>query len=125
MASCMHGRIRMPIKVKQSQAQIKAAIAEYIETKKGYAVVTNIAGIPVKGSRKIYRKNMEMSGLGDVISCVGGVFIQFEVKKSVKEKLRPSQAEHKYRLELAGGLYYQVTCLDDAIEILSKRRFRA
>ena len=110
---------------KQTQAQIKADIAEYIELKGGYAVVTNISGIPVKGKPEIYRKNPEMSGLADVISCIGGIFIQFEVKKTAKEKLRDSQGDHKYRLERGGGVYYQVTGLDEVIEILSKRRFRA
>ena len=54
---------------------------------------------------------------------------QLEVERlkaaTEKEKLRESQEDHKYRLERAGGLYYQVTCLDDVIEIVSKRRFRA
>lgn len=109
-----------------TQAEIKADIAEYIELKGGYAVVTNISGIPVgKPENRIYRKNPEMSGLGDVISCIGGIFIQFEVKKTAKEKLRDSQEDHKYRLEKSGGLYYQVTGLDEVIEILNKRRFRA
>jgi len=108
-----------------TQAQIKADIAEYIELKGGYAVVTNISGIPVgKPSDRIYRKNPEMSGLADVISCIGGIFIEFEVKKTAKEKLRDSQEDHKYRLERVGGLYYQVTSLDEVIEIVSKRRFR-
>ena len=108
-----------------TQAQIKADIAEYIELKGGYAVATNISGIPIKGKPDVYRKNPEMSGLGDVISCIGGMFIQFEVKKTQKEKLRDSQEEHKYRLERAGGLYYQVTSLDEVIEILENGRFRA
>ena len=108
-----------------TQAQIKAGIAKYIELKGGYAVVTNISGIPVKGKPSVYRKNPEMSGLADVISCIGGIFIEFEVKKTAKEKLRDSQEDHKYRLEKAGGLYFQVTGLDEVIEILSKRRFRA
>jgi len=112
--------------VKLTQAQIKADIAEYIELKGGYAVVTNISGIPVGNPKdKIYRKNPEMSGLADVISCIGGMFIEFEVKKTAKEKLRDTQEDHKYRLERAGGLYYQVTSLDEVIEILEKRRFRA
>ncbi|MCK4784647.1 MAG: hypothetical protein KAV87_12915 [Desulfobacteraceae bacterium] len=111
--------------MKLTQAQIKADIKEYIELKGGYAVVTNISGIPIKGKPEIYRKNPEMSGLGDVISCIGGIFIQFEVKKTAKEKLRDSQEDHKYRLERSGGLYYQVTSLDEVIEILEKRRFRA
>ena len=110
---------------KQTQAQIKADIAEYIELKGGYAVVTNISGIPVKGKPEIYRKNPEMSGLADVISCIGGIFIGFEVKKTQKEKLRDSQEDHKYRLEKAGGHYYQVTSLDEVVAILNKRRFRA
>ncbi len=110
---------------KPTQAQIKADIAEYIELRGGYAVVTNIAGIPVKGKPNVFRKNPEMSGLGDVISCIGGAFIQFEVKKTAKEELRDSQEDHKYRLERSGGIYHQVTCLDDVIKILEKRRFRA
>ncbi len=101
--------------MKPTQAQIKADIAEHIELKGGYAVVTN----------RIYRKTPEMSGLGDVISCIGGIFIQFELKKTPKEKSRDSQEDHKYRLERAGGKYYQVTSLDDVIEIVKKRRFRA
>jgi len=110
------------MKIKPTQAQIKAAIAEWIEWNGGYAVVTNISGIPIKGGLGGFRKNPEMSGLADVICCWGGIFIQFEVKPDEKEKLRKEQGEHKYRLERAGGLYYQVTCLDDVIKILSKRR---
>lgn len=104
-----------------TQAQLKALIAEWIEFNGGYAVVTNIAGIPV-GKGKAFRKNPEMSGLADIICCWGGLFIQFEVKRTDKEKLRPEQEEHKYRMERANGLYYQVTSLDQVIEILSKRR---
>ncbi len=111
--------------LQMTQAQIKKSIAEYINLKGGYAVVTNISGIPIKGKPGVFRKNPDMSGLADVISCVGGMFIQFEVKRTEKEKLRDSQVEHKLRTEHAGGLYYQVTCLDDVIQILSKRRFRA
>lgn len=32
--------------MKQTQASLKASIAEYIELKGGYGVVTNISGIP-------------------------------------------------------------------------------
>lgn len=112
-------------RIKPTQAEIKRDIAQYIELKGGYAVVTNISGIPIKGKPEIYRKNPEMSGLADVISCIGGIFIEFEVKKTAKEKLRDTQEDHKYRLERAGGKYYQVTSLDEVIEILEKRRFRA
>ena len=112
-------------RINPTQAEIKRDIAEYIELKGGYAVVTNISGIPIKGKPEIYRKNPEMSGLADVISCIGGIFVAFEVKKTMKEKLRDSQEEHKYRLERGGGLYYQVTGLGQVIEILEKRRFRA
>jgi len=115
---------RCPIKP-PTQAQVKADIAEYVELRGGYAVVTNISGIPVKGKPNVFRKNPEMSGLGDVICCIGGIFIQFEVKRTAKEKLRDSQEDHKYRLERAGGKYFQVTSLDEVIGILSKRRFRA
>jgi len=112
-------------RINPTQAEIKRDIAEYIELRGGYAVVTNISGIPVKGKPEIYRKNPEMSGLSDVISCIGGIFITFEVKKTAKEKLRTEQEDHKYRLERSGGYYYQVTGLNEVIEILSKRRFRA
>ncbi len=111
--------------MKQTQASLKASIAHYIETMGGYGVVTNISGIPIKGRPDVYRKNPEMSGLGDVLCCWGGLFIQFEVKKTSKEKLRDSQEDHKYRMERAGGKYYQVTSLDEVIEILKKRRIRA
>lgn len=106
--------------MKQTQAQLKASIAKYIELMGGYGVVTNIAGIPIKGKPSVFRKNPEMSGLGDVLCCWRGSFLQFEVKKTAKEKLRDSQEDHKYRLERSGGLYYQVTTLDEVIEILTK-----
>jgi len=35
-----------------------------------------------------------------------------------------AQKDHKYRLERGGGLYFQVTSLDEVIEILSKRRVK-
>jgi len=107
--------------VKPTQAQLKASIAEYIELKGGYGVVTNIAGIPIKGRPDVYRKNPEMSGLGDVLCCWGGRFLQFEVKRTSREKLGASQEEHKHRLERAGGKYYQVTSLDEVMEILNER----
>jgi hypothetical protein len=103
---------------KLTQAQIKADIAEFIELMGGYAVVVNVAGIPIKGKPEVYRKNPEMSGIGDVVSCIKSLHIQFEVKSSEDEPLRVAQEEHKYRLERAQGRYYQVTSLDDVIEIL-------
>lgn len=112
-------------RINPTQAEIKRGIADYIELKGGYAVVTNISGIPVRGKPEVYRKNPDMSGLADVISCIGGIFIEFEVKRTQNEKLRDSQEDHKYRLEKAGGHYYQVTGLDEVIKILEKRRFRA
>lgn len=108
--------------MKSTQAQIKASIAQYVELQGGYGVVTNIAGIPIKGDRGSYRRNKEMSGLGDVLVCWGGLFLQFEVKRTSQEELSDGQKEHKRRLEHAGGIYYQVTCLDEVIEILKKRR---
>lgn len=106
---------------KLTQAQIKADIAEYIELKGGYAVVTNISGVRVgKSSDNTFRKNHEMSGMADVISCIDGTFMAFELKRTAKEKLREAQKDHKYRLERADGLYFQVTSLDEVIEILAK-----
>jgi len=104
-----------------TQAQTKQAIAQWIEYHGGYAVVTNISGIPIKGKPNVFRKNPDMSGLGDVICCWKGRFLQFEVKRTVKEKLREAQDDHKYRLEKAGGVYFQVISVDDVIEILSLR----
>lgn len=103
-----------------TQAQTKKAIAQWIELHGGYAVVTNISGIPIKGKPNVFRKNPEMSGLADVICCWKGQFYQFEVKKNTHEKLREAQHEHRYRMQRAGGFYYQVVDVDDVIHILGR-----
>lgn len=104
-----------------TQAQTKKAIAQWIEVHGGYAVVTNIAGIPIKGNPYVLRKNPEMSGMADIICCWNSQFFQFEVKKTLKEKLKDAQKEHKYRLQRSGGFYYQVVSLDDVIQIFLDR----
>jgi len=101
-----------------TQAQTKKAIAEWIEYHGGYAVVTNISGIPIKGKLNVFRKNPEMSGLADVICCWRSQFFQFEVKKNAKEKLSYAQEDHRFRLLRAKGFYYQVVDVDDVIHIL-------
>ncbi len=103
-----------------TQAQTKKAIAEWIEYNGGYAVVTNISGIPIKGKPNVFRKNPEMSGLADVICCWKGQFLQFEVKKNTKEKLSYAQEDHRFRLIRAEGFYYQVVDVDDVIDILGR-----
>jgi len=112
------------LKPQGKQSQIKASIAEWIEWNGGYAVVTNISGIPIKGDFSRMRKNPEMSGLGDVICCWYGVFHEFEVKPNRKAKLDPDQLDHKHRIERGGGFYHQVVSVDDVIAILTARRDR-
>ena len=112
----------MTQKPRGKQSQIKASIAEWIEWNGGYAVVTNISGIPIKGDFSRMRKNPEMAGLGDVISCWYGEFHQFEVKPTDKAQLDPDQLDHQHRTERGGGFYHQVVSVDDVIRILEARK---
>lgn len=107
-----------------TQAQDKATLAEWIEWNGGYGVSVNVSGIPIKGNLGKFRKNPEMSGMGDVLCCWGGIFIYFEFKRPKNDSLREAQEQHRERLERAGGLYFQLSTVDEGIEILKKRRRR-
>jgi len=98
-----------------TQADTKRAIADYVNHHGQYAVIINIAGIPIKGDYTRLRKNPEMSGLGDVLICWLGQMIQVEVKRNKKESLRKAQEEHERRSTNAKGLWWTVTGIDDFI----------
>ena len=97
---------------KPTQAQVKRAIADYVNASGGKATVINVAGIPIKGNIKILRKNKDMSGMGDVLICWRSKYLEVELKKP-KQKLDPDQEERKIEVERAGGEYWCVDGFDD------------
>ncbi len=107
-----------------TQAQLKSSIADWLNLKGAYAVVINVAGIPIKGDITKYRKNPAMEGMGDIIGCWGSLFFAIETKKRPKEKLREKQEEHEERIHRASGIYLKVTTIDEVIDFFSKRRTR-
>lgn len=103
-------------KIKENQAQVKSAIAEYINyLSGGVAWVINVSGVPVKGNPHIMRKNPEMKGLADVLGCYRGRFLFIEVKLP-GDKEDPDQEEKRLAVEASGGITLLVKSVDDVTE---------
>ena len=103
-----------------TQADTKRAIADYVNHRGQYAVVINVAGIPIKGDYTKLRKNPDMSGMKDVLICWYGQFIAVEVKRHTKEALRKAQEVHRVRVLKAKGIWWTVTGVDDFIERIER-----
>lgn len=73
-------------------------------------------------SKKIYHINVFGSGRSakgapDIIACVGGQFVGFELKVGTND-MQPDQEIHKIRIERSGGLHYMPYSLDEFINIV-------
>ena len=60
-----------------------------------------------------------MSGLPDIICCINGIFVAFEVKTNTG-KLSELQKIAIRRIKEAGGVVFVARCLDDVKSILSE-----
>jgi hypothetical protein len=73
-------------------------------------------------SRGIYYLNLYgdgMSGRGkpDLIACIGGRFVAFELKVGANQ-MSDAQKIHKLRIERSGGLHFSPYTLEEFIRIV-------
>ncbi len=72
--------------------------------------------------KKIYYINIHGSGWGakgapDLITCINGKFVAFELKVG-DNGMQPDQKIHKKRIKANGGLHYCPRNLDEFINII-------
>lgn len=77
-------------------------------------------------AKKIYHINIHGGGWGakgapDLIACVNGRFIAFELKVGSND-MQADQIIHKRRIERSGGKHYTPYTLDEFIKILEDNR---
>lgn len=78
--------------------------------------------IAVLRDRGIYYLNLYgdgMSGKGkpDLIACINGLFVAFELKVGANN-MQEDQRVHKRRIERSGGLHYTPYTLEEFIKIV-------
>lgn len=75
-------------------------------------------------SKGIYYINIHGSGWGakgspDLITCINGKFVAFELKVGDNE-MQPDQRIHKRRIEKNGGQHYCPRTIDEFIKIIGR-----
>lgn len=78
-------------------------IIDFLQFYGFYAARINIGGINIGGDK--YRTSGSTKGVADVISCINGRFVQFEVKAG-KDRPREAQLEQQRLTTAAGGFYF-------------------
>jgi Holliday junction resolvase len=58
-------------------------------------------------------------GVPDLIACIGGRFVSFELKVG-KNDLEPAQRIHRDRIIKSGGLHFSPRSLNEFIRIVNK-----
>lgn len=67
----------------------------------------------------LYGDGMSGKGKPDIIACINGKFIAFELKVGTND-MQDDQKIHKLRIERNGGLHYSPYTLSEVVEIIEK-----
>ena len=65
----------------------------------------------------LYGDGMSGKGKPDIIACINGLFVAFELKHG-KNNMQDDQKIHKLRIERSGGLHYSPYTVAEFIEIV-------
>ena len=65
----------------------------------------------------LYGDGMSGKGKPDIIACIGGRFVCFELKVG-KNDMQDDQKVHKIRIERSGGLHFSPYTLSEFISIV-------
>ena len=65
----------------------------------------------------LYGDGMSGKGKPDIIACINGLFVAFELKHG-KNNMQDDQKIHKLRIERSGGLHYSPYTVAEVIEIV-------
>ena len=101
------------MKPQPKESLIQSAILAYLSARRIYAIRVN------SGRIKIDRRLIKLGDAGtpDIIACVAGAFIGFEVK-SATGKVTELQAECHERIARSGGVVFVVRSVDDVRDAL-------
>lgn len=92
-------------KVKRLEKDIQGEILDYLKS------LSFVYVIKVHSATK--------SGIADVITCIGGAFVTFEIKRSSKEKATELQIYNAKKVTRTGGLACVVYDLDQVKHIVA------
>ena len=67
----------------------------------------------------LYGDGMSGKGKPDLIVCLGGRFVAFELKYGLNN-MQDDQKIHKIRIERSGGLHFSPYSLDEFIQIVER-----
>lgn len=105
------------IKFKQSEAEVKRAVFEYLEMRGYFWWPTNTVGVydPIK---KLHRRPPKWfkAGVPDANLIKDGVYYALELK-STTGKQSKEQEEFELKVDLNGGRYYIIRSVADLIDI--------
>lgn len=65
----------------------------------------------------LYGDGMSGKGKPDIIACINGKFVAFELKVGSND-MQDDQRIHKARIEKSGGLHYTPYTIDEFIQIV-------
>lgn len=65
----------------------------------------------------LYGDGMSGKGKPDIIACINGLFVAFELKHGSND-MQDDQKIHKIRIERSNGLHYSPYTIDEFIEIV-------
>ena len=65
----------------------------------------------------LYGDGMSGKGKPDIIACIGGQFVAFELKHGSND-MQDDQKIHKLRIERSGGLHYSPYTFSEFLEIV-------
>lgn len=108
------------MQLKQTEKEIENSILEYLYYfHLGYFWKNNSVGI-FDPTKKIFRKSKNkyaVNGVADIIGCIDGKFVSFEVKSEAGKQL-PDQKEFQKNIEHAHGKYAVVKSINEVIQYL-------
>ena len=106
------------------ERDIQKQILHWLKYQKNvYPIRINPVGIPLHNKQGSFRPS-GMKGVSDIVCCVEGYFVAFEVKRP-RGKLTREQVEFLNVIRSCGGFAYKVTSLDEVILIIKKIKERS
>ena len=107
----------MSLNSKLKETQIQRAIIECLRFQRIACWRINTVGIP--NGNGGFRQNSEMRGMADIAVIYKGLSVWLEVKRP-KGKQTQAQFEFQHAVERAGGFYFIVKSVEDALKAINE-----
>ncbi len=100
---------------KASEHNIQSSILDYLARRGVFHFRNNSGALPMQRNGQQYFVRFGAKGSPDIICVIAGRFVGLEVKDE-KGKQSEDQKEFQRSLESAGGIYFLVRSIDEAME---------